>query len=88
MDIKQTPEYKAAQALGDTLNNMGFNERNFAAGIFDLHPTLQQAFVRAIIPSIEAIAQKKADDRNRQAVLICMDIVESGLIGDAYLPLI
>lgn len=42
-------EYQAAKNLEDALNDMSWNEKEFAEACLTMHPTLQQTLYRTIV---------------------------------------
>ena len=87
--LKLSNEYRAAQELGSTLNNYGFDPMLFAESIFDLHKTTQQTFFRMVLSAMIAMAQRSPrliDHRNRASYRMCQ--VLAPIIREIHLPFI
>ena len=65
--LKETREYKAAEALTDAVNTMGWKPEKFAKGLAIQHRTLQQEVMRTFVATIHVMASDDYgyDDRNR-----------------------
>ena len=88
--IKKSSEFKAADALADAHNSMGFNHEKFAMGVCMQHRTLQQNIMRSFVATIR---HKASDDygydlRNQSAHNAAKQMVESGLLDEIYLPFV
>ena len=88
--LKETREYKAAEALADAVNSMGWNPKKFAMGMTVQHRTLQQEVMRTFVAMIHVIASDDYgfDDRNRGSHDAARKMVESGILDEIYLPFI
>ena len=54
--LKETREYKAAEALADAVNSMGWKPEKFAMGMTVQHRTLQQEVMRTFVAMIHVMA--------------------------------
>ena len=54
--LKETREYKAAEALADAVNTMGWKPEKFAKGLAIQHRTLQQEVMRTFVATIHVMA--------------------------------
>ena len=88
--LKETREYKAAEALADAVNSMGWNPKKFAMGMTVQHRTLQQEVMRTFVAMIHVMAGDAYgyDARNRGSHEAARKMVESGILDDIYLPFI
>jgi hypothetical protein len=88
--LKETREYKAAEALADAVNSMGWKPKNFALGISLQHRTLQQEIMRTFVAMIHVMASDNYgyDLRNEGSHEAAKKIVESGILDEIYLPFI
>ena len=88
--LRQTREYKAAEALADAVNSMGWNPKKFAMGMTVQHRTLQQEVMRTFVAMIHVMASDDYgyDDRNRGSHEAARKMVESGIFDEIYLPFI
>ena len=88
--LKETREYKAAEALADAVNSMGWKPEKFAMGMTVQHRTLQQEVMRTFVAMIHVMASDNYgfDDRNRGSHEAAKKMVESGILDDIYLPFI
>ena len=88
--LKETREYKAAEALADAVNSMGWKPENFAKGLSIQHRTLQQEVMRTFVAMIHLMASDNYgyDDRNRGSHEAAKKMVESGILDEIYLPFI
>lgn len=88
--LKETREYKAAEALADAVNSMGWNPKKFAMGMTLQHRTLQQEVMRTFVAMIHVMASDNYgfDDRNRGSHEAAMKMVDSHLFDEIYLPFI
>lgn len=88
--LKETREYKAAEALSDAVNTMSWKPENFAKGIAVQHRTLQQEVMRTFVAMIHVMASDDYgyDDRNRGSHVAAKKMVESHLLDEIYLPFI
>ena len=84
--LKETREYKAAEALADAVNTMGWKPEKFAKGL----ATLQQEVMRTFVATIHVMANDDYgyDDRNRGSHEAAKKMVESGILDEIYLPFI
>ena len=89
-ELKESREYKAADALTDALNTFSWDEEKFAAAIGMQHRTLQQSVMRTMIAVIRFMASDdyRYDGRNEASHNTAKKIVESGAIGEGYIPCI
>lgn len=67
---------EALAALETALNVFGFDDRGFAEGIRNFHPTLQQSFFRVMRYCALYMAENNyhIDDRNRASYEMCREI--------------
>jgi hypothetical protein len=88
--LKESREYKAAEALTDALNTMSWSPKKFAMSVALQHRTLQQELMRSIVATIRIMANDDYgfDDRNRGSHEAAKKMVESGILDDIYLPFI
>ena len=88
--LKETREYKAAEALTNAVNSMGWKPKKFALGMTVQHRTLQQEVMRTFIAMIHVMASDDYgyDDRNRGSHEAAKKMVESGILDEIYLPFI
>lgn len=72
--LEQSREYKAAKALEQALNDMGFSPGRFAETLPYFHKTLEQAFFKVVKACIIGMAKRepnRIDGRNRAAYEMC-----------------
>ena len=88
--LKETREYKAAEALTNAVNTMGWKPEKFAKGMAIQHRTLQQEVMRTFVAMIHVMASDNYgfDDRNRGSHEAAKKMVESGILDEIYLPFI
>ena len=88
--LKCSREYKAAEALADAVNTMGWKPEKFAMGMTVQHRTLQQEVMRTFVAMIHVMASDDYgyDDRNRGSHEAAKKMVESGILDEIYLPFI
>ena len=88
--LKESREYKAAEALADAVNTMGWKPEKFATGLTIQHRTLQQEVMRTFVATIHIMASDDYgyDDRNRGSHESAKKMVESGILDEIYLPFI
>ena len=88
--IKKSSEYKAADALADAHNSMGFNHEKFAMGVCMQHRTLQQNIMRSFAATIRHMASDDYgyDLRNQSSHNAAKQMVESGILDEIYLPFV
>lgn len=88
--LKQSREYKAAEAMETALNSMSWNPEKFAKSFTIWHRTLQQEFFRTIVATIQVAASEDYgfDLRNKGTHEIAKKIVDSGALDNYYLPFI
>lgn len=88
--LKETREYKAAEALADAVNSMGWNPKKFAMGMTVQHRTLQQEVMRTFVAMIHVMASDDYgyDLRNKGSHEAAKKMVESGILDEIYLPFI
>ena len=88
--LKESREYKAAEALTDAMNTMGWKPEKFAQSVAVQHRTLQQELMRSIVATIRMMASADYgfDDRNRGSHEAAKKMVESGILDEIYLPFI
>ena len=88
--IKKSSEFKAADALADAHNSMGFNHEKFAMGVCLQHRTLQQNIMRSFVATIRHMASDDYgyDLRNQSSHNAAKQMVESGLLDEIYLPFV
>ncbi|MBQ9666343.1 MAG: hypothetical protein IJV33_07720 [Bacteroidaceae bacterium] len=88
--LKESREYKAAEALTDALNTMGWSPKKFAMSVALQHRMLQQELARTMVATIRVMASDDYgyDDRNRGSHEAAKKMVESGILDEIYLPFI
>ena len=88
--IKKSSEFKAADALADAHNSMGFNHEKFAMGVCLQHRTLQQNIMRSFVATIRHMASEDYgyDLRNQSSHNPAKQMVESALLDEIYLPFV
>ncbi len=88
--LKETREYKAAEALADAVNSMGWKPEKFAMGMTVQHRTLQQEVMRTFVAMIHVMASDNYgfDLRNKGSHEAARKMVESGILDEIYLPFI
>lgn len=88
--LKQSREYKAAEALTDAVNTMGWKPEKFAKGMTIQHKTLQQEVMRTFVAMIHVMASDDYgyDLRNKGSHEAAKKMVESHLLDEIYLPFI
>ena len=88
--IKKSSEFKAADALADAHNSMGFNHEKFAMGVCMQHRTLQHNIIRSFVATIRHMASDDYgyDLRNQSSHNAAKQMVESGLLDEIYLPFV
>ena len=88
--IGNTREYKAAMALSDALNEIGWSPKRFAESTVTLHRTIQQNLMRTIVEIIKTFGSEeyKADSRNQATKDLCKKIISTGVLNNSYLPFI
>lgn len=88
--LKQSREYKAAEALTDAVNTMSWKPDKFAKGMTLQHRTLQQEVMRTFVAMIHVMASDDYgyDLRNKGSHEAAKKMVESHLLDEIYLPFI
>ena len=88
--LKQSREYKAAEALTDALNSMSWDPNRFAQSVAVQHRTLQQEVMRTFVAMIHVMASDNYgfDLRNKGSHEAAKKMVESHLLDEIYLPFI
>lgn len=88
--LKASREYKAAEALTDSINSMSWNPKKFGLAVSMQHRTLQQSLMKSFVATIRVMASDDYgyDDRNRSTHEAAKKMVESGILDDIYLPFI
>ena len=88
--LKETREYKAAEALTNAVNTMGWKPEKFAKGMAIQHRTLQQEVMRTFVAMIHVMASDDYgyDDRNRGSHEAAKKMIDSRILDDIYLPFI
>ena len=88
--LKESREYKAAEALTDAMNTMGWNPKKFAMSVALQHRTLQQELTRTLVATIRVMGSDDYgyDLRNEGSHEAAKKMVESGILDDIYLPFI
>lgn len=88
--LKDSREYKAVEALTDSVNAMGWNPKRFAMAVAMQHRTLQQELMKTFVATIRTMASNDYgyDDRNRGSHEAAVKMVESGTLDEIYLPFI
>ena len=86
--LKESKEYKALSALSDACNDFGFKPERFAKGISLEHRTLQQKLCSMAVAILREMGSEgyMHDGRNEASVRFCRNLVESGVLDDAYFP--
>ena len=76
------------QKIEDIVNTAGLKElEDIGRKLANIHPTLQQNFMRVVVGFIKAEAEKRYyDDRNKNTVELCKRMVE--IVENCYLPFI
>ena len=85
---EDTREYKAAKALEDALNDIGWSPVKFAESVTTFHRTLQQTLMRTIVEVIKKCGSEEygTDLRNRATKALCKDIIATGVFENNPLP--
>ena len=88
--LKESREYKAAEALTDFINSMSWNPKKNGLAVSMQHRTLQQSLMKSFVATIRVMASDNYgyDDRNRGAHEAAKKMVESGILDEIYLPFI
>lgn len=88
--LKESREYKAAEALESALNSMSWNPNKFAQSFTTWHRTLQQEFFRTIVAVIVITASDEYgfDLRNEGSHEAAKRIIHSGALDEISLPFI
>ena len=88
--IGNTKEYKAAMALSDALNEIGWSPKRFAESTTTFHRTLQQTLMRTIVEIIKTFGNEnyRADSRNQATKDLCQKIISTGVLNNSFLPFI
>lgn len=88
--LQDSREYKAVEALTDSVNAMGWNPKRFAMAVAMQHRTLQQELMKSFVATIRVMASNDYgyDDRNRGSHEAAVKMVESGILDEIYLPFI
>lgn len=87
-NIEQSREYKAAKALEDAINDMGWDERKFAYACTTFHRTLQQTLFRTLVGVLREYADpnRSVDPRNEASKEGSRKLME--VIDNLYIPFI
>ena len=78
-NLEDSREFKAAQALEDSINSFSFNPDRFAEAIPYMHRTLQQNFFRLVRSCVCKMANAESwriDPRNEASHKMCKAIAE------------
>ena len=88
--LKQSREYKAAEALTDAMNSLSWSPDQFAKSITVQHRTMQQVLMKTFVATVHQMANDDYgyDDRNRASHEAAKKIVSSGILDNIYLPFI
>ena len=88
--MKESREYKAAEALTDAINSMSWNPKKFGLAVSMQHRTLQQSLMKSFVATIRVMASDNYgyDDRNRSTHEAAKKMIESGILDEIYLPFI
>lgn len=88
--LQDSREYKAVEALTDSVYAMGWNPKRFAMAVAMQHRTLQQELMKSFVATIRVMASNDYgyDDRNRGSHEAAVKMVESGILDEIYLPFI
>ena len=88
--IGNTREYKAAMALSDAINEIGWSPKRFAESTATLHRTIQQNLMRTIVEIIKTFGSEeyKTDPRNQATKDLCQKIISTGVLNNSPLPFI
>lgn len=87
-NLEQSREYKAAKALEDAINDMGWDESKFAQACTTMHRTLQQTLFRTIVAVLRQYADsnRSVDPRNEASKEGSRKLME--VIDSMYIPFI
>lgn len=87
--LKESREYKAAEALTDSINSMSWNPKKFGLAVSMQHRTLQQSLMKSFVATIRVMASDNYgyDDRSSTHEA-AKKMIESGILDDIYLPFI
>lgn len=90
MQIENSKEYKTAMALEDAINDYGWSPSKFAESVSYMHKTNQQSLMRTIVATIREIGDDShsVDPRNKASHELCRNIINSGLLDEASLPMV
>lgn len=86
--LEQSREYRAAKALENAINDMGWDERKFAQACTTMHRTLQQTLFRTIVEVLKQYADpnRSVDSRNEASKEGSRKLME--VIDSMYIPFI
>lgn len=56
--LKESREYKAAEALTDSINSMSWNPKKFGLAVSMQHRTLQQSLMKSFVAILHVMATK------------------------------
>lgn len=85
---KESREYQAAKALEDSINDMGWNPKEFAEATLTFHRTLQQTLFRTLVAVLREYADpnRSVDPRNEASKDGSRKLLE--VIDTLYIPFI
>ena len=77
-------------ALENSLNDYSWSPTIFADCIPQYHKTIQQILIKTIVAVINKIgsADYPTDSRNKASHELCKEIVNSGILDEATLPMV
>lgn len=86
--LEQSREYKAAMALEDAINDLGWDEKKFAQACMTMHRTLQQTLFRTIVAVLKQYADpdRSVDLRNQASKEGSQKLME--VLDSLYIPFI
>lgn len=85
---KESREYQAAKSLEDAINDMSWNEKEFAEATLTFHRTLQQTLFRTLVAVLREYADpnRSVDPRNEASKDGSRKLLE--VIDTLYIPFI
>lgn len=86
--LEQSREYKAAMALEDAINDLGWDEKKFAQACMTMHRMLQQTLFRTIVAVLKQYADpdRSVDLRNQASKEGSQKLME--VLDSLYIPFI
>lgn len=86
---KATTEVEAAQQIADAINCISQENREVGVMLANIHPTLQQSFMRIVIGFLQEEARKTyVDLRNEATRDLARKLLEGIDESDLYMPLV